>query len=90
MENPKRIEYPIFKEYLNSMPPPIEDEVSATVTYKGYAPLGTRITDAKWHIQRITKANAVIPQGVIITEFAGGSDKFEFVWANRTALSYSR
>jgi len=90
MDRTTRKNYPIYKEFLNSLPAPMIDEVSAQLTYRGYAELGAGYGEAKWLIVRETKANAAAPHGLITTEYASGSMEFDQVWANRASLTYSR
>ena len=71
-------------------PAPIIDEASTTVTYIGYAPIGTATSAASWLIARVTKASATSPNGVVITEYADGNMAYDNIWNNRAALSYSR
>jgi hypothetical protein len=83
-------DHPIHKTLTEALPDPIIDEASATVTYKGWAPLGTPQANAEWKICRITKANATAPFGVIITEWADGNQDYDNIWNNRATLAYSR
>lgn len=59
------------------------DEVSANVTYIGYAQLGTPTSISKWKIKKIE----VIGTETIIS-YAGGKETFEVKWDDRASLSY--
>jgi len=59
------------------------DEASATITYIGKAQTGTGIGDAFWQIERIDTGS-----GTAI-EWAEGTDKFDKVWDDRAAYTYS-
>jgi len=82
--------YPTIKTLTETLPLPMIDEVSTTVTYYGYAELGTPVGAAKWKIIRVTKASATTPYGVITTDYADGNVNYDNVWSGRTGLSYSR
>jgi hypothetical protein len=82
--------YPIHKTLYETLPEPMIDEASATVTYRGFAPLGTGFTEKKWKIMRITKTNAVAPYGVILTEYAEGDMNYNNAWSARASLYYAR
>jgi len=76
----------VHQLYQDSIPMPITDEASATVTYIGYCEqLGIRTNAAKWFILRVT-----ISGTVTTPEYAGGNAKFEHVWDDRASLNYSR
>jgi hypothetical protein len=60
------------------------DVASATVTYTGYAPVGTLNASAGWAIQRVT-----VSGDVTTIEWADGNANADNVWDNRAALSYS-
>lgn len=53
--------------------------------YIGYAIPGTASSEAKWLIKKLTYSAA----GVTDVQFAGGAAKFDQVWDNRAAASYS-
>jgi len=62
----------------------IVDEVSAALTYQGWAVVGAATNAAIWRIRRISVA------GVITTiDWADGDSNYDNVWDNRAALSYS-
>lgn len=81
---------PIIGNPNDVYPAPIVDEASTTVTYIGYGNLGANRAKAEWMIVRITKTSATTPNGVVLTEYANGSMKFDQVWNDRATLSYSR
>ena len=83
-------QYPIIRTLLEALPAPIIDEVSNKVSYTGYAVLGARFDQPFWKITRTTKANATVPQGVVIVEYADGDMNYDNIWANRATLNYSR
>lgn len=76
---------PVVQLLSDYMPKPIIDVASASVTYKGYAPLGTAEDANGWRIERITVAGTVTK-----TEYPTGRMEFGFKWSERTTLSYSR
>lgn len=63
----------------------IVEAASPTVTYVGYAAPGTATSSPLWTIKRITEN----PANTFTTEFAGGSNSFQFEWDDRAGLSYS-
>lgn len=66
------------------------DENSGTedIYYIGIAVIGSATSGAVWQIQRITVTNVANKLGVDV-EWADGNDKFDNVYDNREALSYS-
>lgn len=76
---------PVVRLSTDDQPAPIVDVASGTVTYKGYAPLGTSTADALWQILKITISGAVTT-----TEYADGNMLFDNIWASRASLNYSR
>ena len=76
--------YPINRTLLEAIPEPIIDVVGG-VTYKGFAPLGTRQDEAGWKITRTT-----VSSGLTITEYADGNMEYDNVWEDRTSLRYKR
>lgn len=84
MENRDYDSHPIHKTLTEAQPDPII-HVVGTVTYSGYAKLGTPLTSDGWKIKR-TKTAA----GTTITEYADGDMKYDNIWANHASLSYSR
>lgn len=80
------LQHPIMQSFgVNYMPEPIIDEASSTVTYYGYAPMGTDESEAGWMIMRKTKTGNVTK-----CEYAGGRMDYEFKWSDRTNYSYAR
>lgn len=76
---------PIVQLLSDSMPKPIIDKVSETVTYEGYAPLGTNEEAEGWMITRTT-----IDGTVTKTEYAQGTMEYLSAWADRADYDYSR
>jgi hypothetical protein len=76
------------KTLTETQPAPIVDQLSATVAYKGYADLGTKTSEAKWKIIRIT--SPVGATGVTLTEYADGNMYYDNVWDDRATLFYGR
>lgn len=65
-------------------PKPIIDEYDSSTTYVGYAALGASTASAVWQIKKIVK------NGTVTTfTFADGDDRYDNIWDNRTALTYS-
>lgn len=77
--------YPIFRSVVDVEAIPILDEVSTSLTYVGWAVLGTATSSPKWKIIRITKSGTIT-----LTEYADGNMNYDNVWDNRAALTYSR
>lgn len=64
--------------------PLLVDEGGINIVYKGYAVVGTSISDSAWAIQKIER------QGDInITKWANGNKKLENRWDVREELKYS-
>lgn len=78
-------QYPVVKTLTETNPEPIIDSVGGGVTYYGYAPLGTKITDPSWKIKKV-----VVVVGLTTTLYADGDMKYDNVWNDRTSLSYAR
>lgn len=77
---------PLVKGFgLNELPEPFVDEASASVTYYGYAPLGTAEDEEGWVIVKKEKTGNVTK-----ALYANGSMKFECAWSKRTSYNYSR
>lgn len=86
METKLRTAYPMMAQsIIPQQPEPVIDEASATVTYYGYADLGTGDTEEKWLIARKTKTG-----NVTRTEYPNGSMEPNQAWSSRTTLSYAR
>lgn len=65
-------------------PKPIIDEYDSNTTYIGYAGFGAITSDAVWQIKKIVK------NGTVTTiSWADGDDRYDNIWNNRTALTYS-
>lgn len=80
--------YPIMRT-TPAFADPIIDGTSATVTYYGYAPLGTKQTDAAWKIVRVTRSAVAAPY-TQISEYPNTQDSYSFAWSDRLTLIYSR
>lgn len=76
---------PLIRTQLEQHPLPIIHDAGSGVIYTGYAPLGSRLTDAVWMITRTTTL-----AGVTIVEYADGDLKFDNVWSDRASLTYAR
>lgn len=77
---------PVMMGFDQTMPLPMSDEASTTVTYIGYCKqLGIGTNKPKWMILRITVVGTVTKP-----EYAEGDNKFEHVWDDRATLNYSR
>lgn len=61
----------------------ITDVASGTVTYRGYAPVGTSNTATAWRISRQTVAGSATT-----IEWAGTSSDFIANWSYRAAINY--
>jgi hypothetical protein len=61
----------------------ITDVASATVTYRGYAPIGTSTSATAWRISRSTVSGSATT-----LEWAGTSADFIANWSFRTAINY--
>lgn len=85
MESTGHDAYPVHKTLAEHQPEPIIDVASASVTYKGWAPLGTATSAAKWKIIKYNKVgNVTTPQ------YADGDMNYDNVWDDRASISYSR
>lgn len=60
------------------------DEASATVTYFGFAPVGSSESSSVWKIKRLTVSGSVTK-----LEYADGDTSYNNNWSNRASLSYS-
>lgn len=78
---------PIVRTLTEAQPVPIVDVASGTVTYRGYAQLGTPTSAPKWKITRTT-----VTGGVTLTEYADGNMLYDNIWNNRASgtVKYSR
>lgn len=78
--------HPIYKEFTNSIPKPIIDNVGGGVIYRGYTLRhGVDFDNEQWMIEKETTSGTVT-----IVETAGGRGEFKFAWNDRTTLRYSR
>lgn len=77
---------PVIMGFDQSMPLPLSDEVSSTVTYIGYCKrLGIGTDKPEWFIIRITVIGTLTKP-----EYANGTNHFDQVWDDRATLTYSR
>ncbi len=60
------------------------DEASSTVTYVGYAILGTATSAASWQIKKISISGTVTR-----ILWADGNSFYDNIWDDRATLSYS-
>jgi len=60
------------------------DEVSASLTYVGWAVPGTLDAAATWRVMRMSVTGTVTA-----IEWADGDESFDNVWSSRAGLSYS-
>jgi len=92
--NPNNDEmHPIHRTLLEAVPPPKVEEENLgggnSVSYTGFAPLGTADDDEAWKILRAT----ITVAGNITTtliEFPQSSMEYKFKWSDRATLKYSR
>lgn len=61
----------------------ITDVATATVTYRGYSPVGTSVAATAWRISRSTVAASSTT-----LEWAGTSSDFIANWNSRAAINY--
>lgn len=81
-----RFNYPVFGNWRDTMPDPLVDEASSSITYYGYSDYGVGTSEAKWMIWKVEKSGNVTK-----TSYAGGRKGiFGFVWDNRASLDYRR
>ncbi len=70
---------------------PIVDQASSTVTYIGYAAVGSAENEAKWFIKRVTITGTITkieyPQD---PDTLKASNAYAFVWADRATITYIR
>lgn len=77
--------YPIIKTLTEHLPPPIVDEVSATLSYIGFSAIGTREDVADWKIMKVEKVGTITK-----STFPNSSMKYEFKWSDRATYTYTR
>ena len=68
--------------------PPVATEVdvaSSTINYVGKAAIGTAPSAASWQINKMS----IDANGGISIKWADGDGKYDNIWDNRAALSYS-
>lgn len=56
------------------------------VEYQAWGAAGTATSAAGWRIRKFTYNST---SGITKIEWAGGTDKFDQIWDDRTSLSYS-
>ena len=76
---------PVVKTFAEHLPQPFVDNASESVTYYGWAPMGTDENEAHWRIMKEVKEGNVTKR-----LYAQGSMDFEFKWSERTNYTYSR
>lgn len=60
------------------------DDTSSTVSYFGFAEIGSLTSEALWKIKKMTISGTVTS-----FYFADGNDNYDNIWDNRASLSYS-
>lgn len=60
------------------------DEASATVSYFGFALVGSSESSSVWKIKRLT-----VSSNITKVEYADGNINYDNNWSNRASLSYS-
>ncbi len=60
------------------------DEVSASVTYIGYADPDSLTSEAVWKIKKVTLVGDVTS-----IQYADGTSQYLYVWDDRTTYTYS-
>lgn len=60
------------------------DEVSSSVSYFGYAAIGSAEGSALWKVKKMTVTGTVTK-----IEYADGNASYDNIWTNRASLSYS-
>lgn len=83
--NSKKTDAPVVRTFSEYLPEPYIDEVSDSVKYYGWAPMGTSEDEDGWRIMRETKEGTVTKR-----EYAQGTMDFVSVWSKRTSYVYSR
>lgn len=61
----------------------ILDEASSTITYVGYADIGSLTSGAIWKIKRLDSTSG------LVVRFADGNANYDNVWDNRASLTYA-
>ena len=83
--NSKKTDAPVVRTFSEYLPEPYIDEVSDSVKYYGWAPMGTSEDEDGWRIMRETKDGTVTKR-----EYAQGTMDFVSTWSKRTSYVYSR
>lgn len=83
--NSKKTDAPVVRTFSEYLPEPYIDEVSDSVKYCGWAPMGTSEDEDGWRIMRETKEGTVTKR-----EYAQGTMDFVSAWGKRTSYVYSR
>lgn len=83
--NSKKTDAPVVRTFSEYLPEPYIDEVSNSVKYYGWAPMGTSEDEDGWRIMRETKDGTVTKR-----EYAQGTMDFVSSWSKRTSYVYSR
>lgn len=60
------------------------DEASSTVTYFGFAAVGSSESSSVWKIKRLSVSGSITK-----LEYADGNINYDNNWSNRASLSYS-
>ncbi len=60
------------------------DEASSTVTYFGFAPVGSSESSSVWKIKRLSVSGSITK-----LEYADGNINYDNNWSNRASLTYS-
>lgn len=76
---------PVIRTMSEYLPAPYVDNVSESVKYYGWAPLGVDEDKNGWRIMRETVSGTVTKR-----EYANGSMDFAFAWSKRADYTYSR
>lgn len=61
------------------------DEATGSITYVGYAVIGSATSSASWKIKRLDESGS--PE--LIITWADGNSNYDNIWDNRASLSYS-
>lgn len=83
--NSKKTDAPVVRTFSEYLPEPYIDEVSDSVKYYGWAPMGTSEDEDGWRIMRETKDGTVTKR-----EYSQGTMDFVSAWSKRTSYVYSR
>lgn len=83
--NSKKTDAPVVRTFSEYLPEPYIDEVSDSVKYYGWAPMGTSEDEDGWRIMRETKDGTVTKR-----EYAQCTMDFVSAWSKRTSYVYSR